>query len=45
MFACAASAVRPPALVAAAPAVVSLLVLLINLVLISVGIHVPTTAG
>jgi hypothetical protein len=45
MFPCAAAAARPPAPVAATPGGVSLLVLLISLVLISVGIRVPTTTG
>ena len=41
MFLAATALVRPPA----PTAVVSILALLISLVLISVGIHVPTTAG
>ena len=41
MFLAAASVVRLPAMTA----VVSMVALLISLVLISVGIHVPTTAG
>ena len=41
MFLAAASVVRLPAMTA----VVSMVALLISLVLISVGIHVPTSAG
>jgi hypothetical protein len=45
MFVAAAALVRPPALFAATSAVVLVLPLLIGLVLIGVGIHVPTTTG